>query len=305
MDQETKTILSVARAFKNYVESEGVAKKTLNNLKYLSENDHLVNILFSKLKNSNQRIKTIFATYFMFLRDNISAELLSKIINNLYRYDIEIYDDYEKKEVECEYCGGSGEEHCDSCDGTGQIECRSCDGTKKEECYECDGSGAETCGNCDGDGKVEEWDDSLEDDVEVTCDECAGAGKENCRVCDGEKEIDCGTCEGEGEEECRDCGGYGQTECENCYGSGTEESYDEYFDIGYMSIVVVGSGILKFDNNKMTLEKYEELNANDKIFSYELTIANYTDLDDMDYEDRFKMEDFDEPFVKFRDIYKI
>jgi hypothetical protein len=55
----------------------------------------------------------------------------------------------------------------------------------------------------------------------------------------------------------------------------------------------------------MTLEKYEELNANDKIFSYELTIANYTDLDDMDYEDRFKMEDFDEPFVKFGDVYKI
>ena len=305
MDQETKTILSVARAFKNYIESEGVDKKTLNNLKYLSENDHLVNILFSKLKNSNQRIKVIFATYFMFLRDNISAELLSKIINNLYKYEIQIYDDYEKKEVECEYCGGSGEEHCDSCDGTGQIECRSCDGTKKEECYECDGSGDETCGNCDGDGKVEEWDDSLEDDVEVTCDECAGAGKENCRVCDGEKEIDCGTCEGEGEEECRDCGGYGQTECENCYGSGTEESYDEYFDIGYMSIVVVGSSILKFENTKMTLEDYEELNANDKIFSYELTIVNYTDLDDISYEDRFKMEDFDEPFIKFGDIYKI
>ncbi len=305
MEQETKTILSVARAFKNYIESEGVAKKTLNNLKYLSENDHLVNILFSKLKNSNQRIKVIFATYFMFLRDNISAELLSKIINNLYKYEIQIYDDYEKKEVECENCGGSGEEHCDSCDGTGQIECRSCDGTKKEECYECDGSGAETCGNCDGDGKVEEWDDSLEDDVEVTCDECAGAGKENCRVCDGEKEIDCGTCEGEGEEECRDCGGHGQTECENCYGSGTEESYDEYFDIGYMSIVVVGSSILKFENTKMTLEEYEELNANDKIFSYELTIVNYTDLDDISYEDRFKMEDFDEPFIKFGDIYKI
>jgi hypothetical protein len=241
----------------------------------------------------------------MFLRDNISAELLSKIINNLYKYEIQIYDDYEKKEVECEYCGGSGEEHCDSCDGTGQIECRSCDGTKKEECYECDGSGAETCGNCDGDGKVEEWDDSLEDDVEVTCDECDGAGKENCRVCDGEKEVDCGTCEGDGEESCRDCGGHGQTECENCYGSGTEESYDEYFDIGYMSIVVVGSGILKFENTKMTLDEYEELNANDKIFSYELTIVNYTDLDDISYEDRFKMEDFDEPFIKFGDIYKI
>jgi len=25
----------------------------------------------------------------------------------------------------------------------------------------------------------------------------------------------------------------------------------------------------------------------------------------MDYEDRFKMEDFDEPFVKFGDVYKI
>ena len=37
MDQETKTILSVARAFKNYIESEGVDKKTLNNLKYFKK----------------------------------------------------------------------------------------------------------------------------------------------------------------------------------------------------------------------------------------------------------------------------
>ena len=50
MDQEIKTILSVARAFKNYVESEG-GKKTLNNLKYLTENDHLVKVLFYKLQN--------------------------------------------------------------------------------------------------------------------------------------------------------------------------------------------------------------------------------------------------------------
>jgi hypothetical protein len=241
----------------------------------------------------------------MFLRPNISAEVLSKIINNLYTYEIQIYDDYERKEVECTYCGGSGEERCDSCDGSGEIECRSCDGTGKEECYECDGSGAETCGNCDGDGKDEVYDDSTGEDVEVQCDECAGSGKENCRYCDGEREVDCSTCEGNGEESCRDCGGYGQTECENCYGSGTEESNEEYFNIGYMSIVVVGSGIIKFENTKMTLKEYEELNANDKIFSYELTIVNFSDLDDMDYEDRFKMEDFDEPFVKFGDVYKI
>ena len=171
MDQETKTILSVARAFKNYIESEGVAKKTLNNLKYLSENDHLVNILFSKLQNGNQRIKAIFATYFMFLRDNISAELLSKIINNLYKYEIQIYDDYERKEVECTYCGGSGEDRCEECDGSGEVECGSCEGTKKEECYECDGSGAETCGECDGDGKVEEIVYSTPSgDVTIPCD---------------------------------------------------------------------------------------------------------------------------------------
>jgi len=173
MDQETKTILSVARAFKNYVESEG-GKKTLNNLKYLSENDHLVKVLFSKLQNGNQRIKTIFATYFMLLRTDIKPEVIVKIINNLYKYEIEIYDDTRRKEVECGYCGGSGEDRCDSCDGDGKIECRSCDGTGKEDCYECDGSGAETCGECDGDGKVEEYDDEGED-VEVQCDECAGS----------------------------------------------------------------------------------------------------------------------------------
>ncbi len=303
MDQEIKTILSVARAFKNYVESEG-GKKTLNNLKYLSENDHLVKVLFSKLQNSNQRIKTIFATYFMLLRTDIKPEVIVKIINNLYKYEIEIYDETRRKEVECGYCGGSGEERCDSCDGDGKIECRYCDGTGKEYCYDCDASGTETCGECDGDGKVEEYDDEGED-VEVQCDECVGSGKVNCRTCDGESEISCGSCEGDGEEECRECGGYGQTECENCYGSGTEETNEEYFEIGYMTIVVVGSGILKFENTKMTLEEYEELDANDKIFTYELTVTNFSDMDDIDEEDRYKMEDFDEPFVKIRDVYKV
>ena len=303
MDQETKTILSVARAFKNYVESEG-GKKTLNNLKYLTENDHLVKVLFSKLQNGNQRIKTIFATYFMLLRTDIKPEVIVKIINNLYKYEIEIYDETRRKEVECGYCGGGGEERCDSCDGDGKIECRYCDGTGKEGCYDCDGSGAETCGECDGDGKVEEYDDEGED-VEVQCDECAGSGKVNCRTCDGESEVDCGSCEGNGEEDCRECGGYGQTECEHCYGSGTEETNEEYFEIGYMTIVVVGSGILKFENTKMTLEEYEKLNANDKIFSYELTVTNFSDVDDIDEEDRYKMEDFDEPFVKIGDVYKV
>jgi len=304
MDQETKTIISVARAFKNYIENEE-GKKTLNNLKYLSESDHLVKVLFSKLQNGNQRIKAIFATYFMIMRPDISVEVLTKIINNLYKYEIEIYEDSRTKEVECNNCGGSGDNECYDCDGTGNVECDSCDGSGKEECYDCNGSGDESCGECDGEGKVEEYDDEEGEEVEVRCDECAGWGKVNCRTCDGERELECSTCEGDGREECRDCGGYGRIECEYCYGSGTEETREEYFEIGYMNIVVVGSGIMKFENTKMTLEKYEELEANDKIFTYELTVANYSDMDDMDYEDRYKMEDFDEPFVKFRDVYKV
>jgi hypothetical protein len=55
----------------------------------------------------------------------------------------------------------------------------------------------------------------------------------------------------------------------------------------------------------MTLREYEELNMNDKIFTYELTVANYSDMDDIDEEDRYNMEDFDEPFVKFGDVFKV
>jgi hypothetical protein len=44
---------------------------------------------------------------------------------------------------------------------------------------------------------------------------------------------------------------------------------------------------------------------NDKIFTYELTVANYSDMDDIDEEDRYNMEDFNEPFVKFGDVFKI
>ena len=93
MDQETKTILSVARAFKNYIESEGVAKKTLNNLKYLSENDHLVNILFSM---KSQNIFSMLIESLIFISNkSIISEFLSKkrsdIIIIVFKRDFLIY----------------------------------------------------------------------------------------------------------------------------------------------------------------------------------------------------------------------
>ena len=58
-------------------------------------------------------------------------------------------------------------------------------------------------------------------------------------------------------------------------------------------------------NTETALEKFEELNANDGAFSYELTIADYNDIDDYDYEDRMQMEDFSDDFVKIGDVLKL
>ena len=55
--EEVKKILSVAKTFKNYIESEEMGIKTLNNLKRISENDHLVSVLFSKLKTIEKKLR--------------------------------------------------------------------------------------------------------------------------------------------------------------------------------------------------------------------------------------------------------
>ena len=268
--EEVKKILSVAKTFKNYIESEEMGIKTLNNLKRISENDHLVSVLFSKLKTHREKVKVIFATYFMIRNPNIPTDGLVKIISNLYEYQIKIFTELTKKIEDCSYCDGGGQEGCYECDGDGQVECPSCDGLGKEECYECDGSGKEECSNC------------------------SGAGNYECNECEGSRYISCG-----------DCGGEGDAQCSNCDGSGDEESTEDYFNINYMSIVVLGSKIKKFEDTEMTLEKFEDLNANDGAFSYELIIANYNDIDDYDYEDRMKMEGFSDDFVKIGDVLKL
>ena len=303
--EEIRKILSVAKTFKNYIENEDLSVKTLNNLKHISENDHLVNILFSKLNGHKERTKAIFATYFMLRKPNLSTEGLVRIINNLYEYQIKIFTDLIKKTDDCSYCGGSGSETCDECDGDGQVECPSCDGLGKEDCYECDGSGKEDCSNCDGSGKETDYDEEEGEEIEVECSSCDGVGQEDCNTCSGTGEIQCSECDGSENVSCSECGGQGDVQCSNCYGTGEEESYEDYFDINYMSIVVIGSKIKKFKDTKMTLEQYEELNSTDSAFIYELTIADYSEIDDYDQEDRMGMEDFTEDFVKIGDVLKL
>ena len=290
---EVKKILSVARTFKNYIQSEEPGIKTLNNLKRISENDHLVKVLFSKLNTHREKVKTIFATYFMIRNPKIPTDGLVKIISNLYEYQIQIFTELTKKIMDCSYCDGGGQEGCYECDGDGQVECPSCDGLGKEDCSNCSGSGEET-----------DYDDEGEE-IEVECSSCDGSGKEACSNCSGAGNYECNECEGSRYISCSDCGGEGDAQCSNCDGSGDEESTEDYFNINYMSIVVLGSKIKKFEDTEMTLEKFEDLNANDSTFSYELIITNYNDIDDYDYDDRMKMEDFNDDFVKIGDVLKL
>ena len=302
--EEVRKILSIAKTFKNYIESEEMGIKTLNNLKRISENDHLVSVLFSKLKTHREKVKVIFATYFMIRNPNIPTDGLVKIISNLYEYQIKIFTELTKKIEDCSYCDGGGQEGCYECDGDGQVECPSCDGSGKEDCYECDGSGKEDCSNCSGSGEETDYDDEGEE-IEVECSSCDGSGKEDCSNCSGVGNYECNECDGSRYISCSDCGGDGNVQCSNCDGSGEEESTEDYFNINYMSIVVLGSKIKKFEDTEMTLEKFEDLNANDGAFSYELIIANYNDIDDYDYEDRMKMEGFSDDFVKIGDVLKL
>lgn len=289
-------LYNVAKGIANFAKNEyGESFIGFYKLKKVLK-DHLVELLMSKIQSDTDKIKTIYITYFILNRE-IQPQEIEKIINNLYVLVVDVYEDKNRIEVECGYCGGSAEEECDTCNGDGRIDCRYCDGDGEMECYDCSGNGTEECRWCSGSGtetETEEDDEGNEIEVEVSCSSCNGSGNEDCRSCGGEGTFECSDCDGRGTDTCGECGGYGQVPCGYCQ-DGYTESDEEYYNVEKRTIIMYGTNAEKYVGKVMSLEDYNEMEYDDEIFEYEFSLnSRYYQEEDGDYEDQrniFKMED--------------
>ncbi|MDD0814533.1 hypothetical protein PSQ39_07825 [Curvibacter sp. HBC28] len=88
------------------------------------------------------------------------------------------------RDVDCNRCGGSGQQACRSCHGR-KPTCPICDGRTRVGCQTCAASGKVYCSNCNAQG--------LED-----CPSCRAQGRIECTSCRGRKQLDCRTCGAQG-----------------------------------------------------------------------------------------------------------
>jgi len=189
------------------------------------KNDHFIEMFLSKL-GLYDKVRVIYYTYFLgkgFKQDDIFI-----LLDKIYLYVVEDYDDREYIDIECNECYGDGYVECTECEGSGKETCRACDGEGSEECNTCDGSGNENCGYCDGKGSETEEDDEG-DEIEVECVHCDGEGTERCDDCGGAGEFECYSCDGNGTENCSKCDGSGSEYCEYCDGNGQVQSDEEFY----------------------------------------------------------------------------
>lgn len=98
--------------------------------------------------------------------------------------------------VQCDSCGGRGEDVCWSCHGVGTEVCGSCN-RGWNHCYSCGGSGRVQSGEFNN------------QPIHTNCSNCAGRGEIRCSRCGGRGELRCGRCNGSGRLVCGRCEGRG------------------------------------------------------------------------------------------------
>jgi len=299
-------IYKIAKSYANYAADESLY--SLRKLYQQEKKDELISLLLSKVQSFADKIKVIYCTYLLLNYPKMSSDNIFKIVNNLYVLTVDEYEDEKKIQESCTRCDGDGHQDCSYCEGDGNIDCRYCDGEGNIECSECDGSGTEDCRFCGGDGTetdYEEDDDGEEVEVEVDCTSCEGSGKESCSGCGGNGEFECPECEGSRTEDCSNCDGYGTESCDYCGGDGTLDSDEDYYEVKQINMVVVGNSLKKFEYKIMDLEKYRNLEMNEKSFDWGLEFKFYDYEDDITSEDRRDTVNMENDFVEFLGLTKL
>jgi hypothetical protein len=310
MSPEFKKIYSIANGLANLCKTEyGDSFIGITKIKKVIQKDHFAELLMSKVTTIPEKIKVFVAVYFILNRQS-QLPALEAFLINLYVTTIDLYEDTQYIEVECDECDGSGDEHCSSCDGDGRKECDTCDGDGNIECETCDGEGTEECTYCDGKGTdtdTEEDDEGNDVEVEVECSSCDGRGTEYCRDCGGGGNFECPTCDGSGNFECEDCGGYGSHTCGYCDGNGQRESSDLKYIIRRSYVVMFGDYFKKYDTQYISVETFNEIEQNDKLVPFNLELGyKYYEDEDVEVEDRREsVGGMEDDFVEIVDFVKL
>lgn len=296
-------IFKLAKTLANYLESEK-EYFSLKKIQNIINKDNILSVLMERASLNSDKVKVIYTTWFLLNRPNIKPEQIIQIISNLYVVTIDWYDDTGTIKQECGNCGGDGYEDCSECNGNGRVDCKTCDGDGNIECNECYGSGTEECRHCDGKGSETEEDDEG-DEVEVECSVCDGSGEEQCRGCNGNGEYECPDCEGSGSDKCDECSGDGQQYCEFCGGSGEQDSDEQYYSITRQKMIVVSSRASKYEDEKIEIDKFNEIEEEDKAFQLNLVYSSSYFDDDIDEDERRESAGMEDNFVEIVDFKKL
>jgi len=285
MTPEFKKIYSIANNLANLVINEkGTRFTNIDTLKKIFKEDHLAQLLLSKVRDTPEKIKVLITTYFILNRSSVNQNDLESFLLNLYVTVIDLYEDKQPIEYDCEGCGGDANTTCERCDGTGREDCGGCDGHQRVECVTCDGEGTE----------MEEDDEG--DEIEVECSNCGGRGDEECSRCDGN-----------GYESCDYCEGYGEYECGYCDGGGSVESGEERYNIRRSFNVMIGDEFSEYEGKFLSVEEINELEQNEELvpFNFEIYVNYFVDDDFITIEQRKDVVGMVDDFAEIIDVTKL
>jgi hypothetical protein len=270
--------------------SSDVGTIHLQLLAHTVKTDHIIEMFLSKL-SLYDKVRVIYYTYFLskgFKQDDIFI-----LLDKIYIYTVEDYEEKEYIALECNECYGDGYVECDSCDGSTRETCSTCDGEETVDCDSCNGEGTQECGYCDGKGSETEEDDEG-DETEVECVHCDGRGAEECNSCGGSGNFECYSCNGKGFEECNRCEGLGSESCDYCSGNGKVQSDEEYYTSHYTTYrTTLDNLIFSFEEPMESDDRIDEL-------EYEMTLSSrmgHSDILVSDIDSEYDTDDWDRVVV--------
>ena len=270
--------------------SSDVGTIHLQLLSHTVKNDHIIEMFLSKL-DLYDKVRVMYYTYF--LSKGYKQDDIFILLDKIYIYTVEDYDEKSYVDHECNECYGDGYVECSSCDGSAREDCSSCDGDTTVDCDSCNGSGTEECGYCDGKGSETEEDDEG-DETEVECVHCDGRGTEDCDSCGGSGNFECHSCDGKGFEDCSHCEGNGNEPCEYCDGAGQAQSNEEYYTSHYTTYrTTLDNLIFSFEEPMEDEGRIDEL-------EYEMTLSSSNGTLDIlvsDIDSEYDTDDWDRVVV--------
>ena len=270
--------------------SSDVGTIHLQLLAHTVKNDHIIEMFLSKL-DLYDKVRVMYYTYF--LSKGYKQDDIFILLDKIYIYTVEDYDEKSYVDHECNECYGEGYVECDSCDGSARETCSTCDGEETVDCESCNGSGTEECGYCDGKGSETEEDDEG-DETEVECIHCDGRGTEDCDSCGGSGNFECHSCDGKGFEDCSHCEGNGNEPCEYCDGAGQAQSNEEYYTSHYTTYrTTLDNLIFSFEEPMEDEDRIDEL-------EYEMTLSSRMGNSDIlvsDIDSEYDTDDWDRVVV--------